>query len=1056
MKRVLLFFSMFLFLGFSLQAQVLITGTVTDEATGEGLPGTSVLEKGTTNGVVTDLDGNFQITLSSEDAILIVSFVGYTAQEFSVVGATEVNVALKADVLGLEEVVVVGYGTQKKKLVTGANLNVKGEQIAELTPVNAMDALKGITPGLSITQDNGQPGSGTSVNIRGMGTIGHSEPLYVVDGVVVGDIDYLNPSDIETIDVLKDAASAAIYGSRAANGVILVTTKKGSSGQKIVVNYSGYYGVQNIYRQLDMLDAQQYMEIMDEGNVNRGQEPYNWETKVPANTWEKLQNGWKGTNWIDEVAMENAPIKSHSISAAGAEESVIYSFGASHIDQKGIIGGDIIDAGFKRTTLRLNTEFILFKNKRHNVFKIGQNLTYMASENKRIADGNIYWNDLRHAIRSTPLQPVYDENDGDKYNYSAPYDQIAIYMTNPIATMWYDRAHNWDPQDKVIGNVYAELEPIKNLKIKSVYGIDWWSGLHRSYSEIFDLGAGMSRVEDAVEMRMNKGKNWQWTNTISYNQSFGVHNFALVLGHEMRRYQLDYNVGGNANNSIFEKPEYGYLDLMKDPEDVTKLGTWGTDGAAGGGGLMSYFGRVSYDYKEKYLLTGVLRADGSSNFAKDKRWGYFPSVSAGWIFTKEDFMASTSNFVNFSKIRFSWGQNGNERIDNFIYSSTISYSDERYYFGADKITSAVVSYPARVPNPDVAWETSEQLNFGLDLNMFRSRFQSTFDIYKKTTRDWLVIPPLLATAGAAAPWVNGGEIENKGLEISLGWKDQISEFKYGVMVTMDFRKNEVTKVENEEGRIEGDRSVLDQGKPHIQRVEEGYPIGYFWALETDGIMQNEADVLAYSRPDTLDPEGNPVPYFANQQPGDFRYVDQNGDGKIDAKDKKMIGDPNPDFIYGIQLNMEYKGAYVATTFNGQRGHQVMQSYRQNTEQTWANYTTDVYDRWHGEGTSNTWPRLSSTAERNYTEMSDFYMHDADFLRFSNLTVGYKFGRFLKDISWLTQVDLYFSAKNLYIWTKYNGMDPEVGYSVDDGWQRGIDLGLYPSSRTFLVGLNVTF
>lgn len=1031
-----------------------ITGTVTDTDTGEPLPGVSIVLQGTSTGVITDLDGNYSIS-AADGQVLVFSFVGYLNEEISISGQSTIDVALVTDFQSLDEVVVVGYGTQKKKLVTGANLNVKGEEIAELTPINAMDALKGITPGLSITQDNGQPGSGTSVNIRGMGTIGDSEPLYIVDGVKVGNIDYLNASDIESIDVLKDAASAAIYGSRAANGVILVTTKKGKGGQKTIVTYDGYYGVQNIYRQLDMLNASEYMEIMDEGFVNRGQNPVNWESKVPASTWDQLQNGWEGTNWIDALKTENAPVMSHSLSVSGAEESMVYSLGASHIDQTGVLGGDIIDAGFKRTTLRLNTEFVLAKNSSHDIIKVGQNLTYMASNNKRIADGGIYWNDLRNAMRSTPLMPVYDEEFGDKYNYSPPYDQIAIYMNNPLADMQYNRDLNWNPQDKTIGNAYIEIQPIKNLKFRSVYGIDWWSGQSRSYSEKFFFTDGVKRDEDAVNMSMYKGKNWTWTNTVSYNTSIGVHNVSAVLGHEMWARQLDYNVGGWGNNSIFESPDYAYLNLMKDPEDVTKISTWGNDWAAEGGALLSYFGRVSYDYKEKYLLSAIVRADGSSNFAEGNRWGIFPSVAAGWVFTKEPFMAGLSDVINFSKVRFSWGQNGNQSIPNFQYSSTIAYGG-RYYFGTDKITSAVASYPARVPNEDVAWETSEQLNLGLDINMFNSRLQTTFDAYDKTTKDWLVTAPILNTAGASAPSINGGEIVNRGVEISLSWKDQIGDFKYGVSVSMDFRKNEVTKVENEDGIIHGWGDVLDQGVSEIQRVEVGKPIGYFWAFETDGILQNEADVLAYSKPDTLDASGNPIPYFNGQKPGDFRYVDQNGDGKIDNEDKKMIGDPNPDLIYGFQINMEYKGAYMAATFNGQRGAQVMQSFRQNSEHTWANYTSDVFDRWHGEGTSNTWPRLSSTAERNYKYMSDFYMHDADFLRFSNLTLGYKFGKHLKEVNFLSEVNLYVSAKNLYIFTDYNGMDPEVGYSPDGGWQRGIDLGLYPSARTFLVGLNVTF
>ncbi|RUA14134.1 MAG: SusC/RagA family TonB-linked outer membrane protein, partial [Flavobacteriia bacterium] len=494
---------------------------------------------------------------------------------------------------------------------------------------------------------------------------------------------------------------------------------------------------------------------------------------------------------------------------------------------------------------------------------------------------------------------------------------------------------------------------------------------------------------------------------------------------------------------------YAYLDNV-DKTDVNSIDTWGRDNAAGGGGLLSYIARAQYNYKERYLLSATMRADGSSNFAKGNRWGYFPSLSAGWILTEENFLSGAKEVLDFAKLRASWGQNGNQSIDNFIYSSNIAYLNPGYFFGDTKPISQPTAVPARVTNPDVTWETSEQLNFGVDMRLLQSRLGLTFDWYKKTTKDWLVVAPIQGTSGAGAPYVNGGDIENTGLEAMLSWNDSANDFKYGITLSGSYNKNEITRIANADGIIHGPSSVLAQGTAEVSRAEVGKPIGFFYGYQTDGILQTQEEVDAYVKPT------DGTPYFSDQRPGDVRFVDQNQDGIIDEADKVMLGDPNPDFQLGIQLDMEYKGFFTNITMAGKFGMQVMQSYRSFSDNFDQNYTTEIFDRWHGAGTSNRLPRMSSVSNRNTNFISDIYMHDADFLRINNLTVGFKLGRYLSNIDYISEIRIYGAVNNLYTFTKYDGMDPDVSFGHDASWASGIDLGLYPLPRTVMFGLSIDF
>lgn len=1049
--------------------EITLSGVVTSADDNQPLPGVTVVVKGTTNGTVTNFDGIYSLNVAS-DAILQYSFVGMKQQEISVDGRSQINVALEADAFDVEEVVVVGYGVQKKALTTGANLNVKGEDIAEMNTGSAMEALQGVAAGISITRNNGAPGAGTRVTIRGLGTIGNSNPLYIVDGVAVGDIDYLSPSDIESIDVLKDAASAAIYGSRAANGVVLVTTVKGKKGRPAQITYDAYYGVQNIYKNLDPLTAQEYMYIMDEGRVNDGLAPNNWEamlknnnwlnntfdgnlgTQLGEQVWNDLQNGWEGTNWIDEMTNKNAEVQSHALNITGGSEDINYSMGISYFDQKSMIGGDISDAGYKRMTARLNTQMVLKKNDEHSIVTVGENFTYTNTENRSPRTGNIYWNDLHNALVQHPLMPAYwqpaIDNNINQFGFTPTMDGINQH-TNPIASMFYATNYNYGKGNKVTGNVFAELEPIKDLKIRSSYGIDAWFGHGRSMNPTYALGTLYTDDVDGASQNQYFGNNWTWTTTASYERLFGDHKVSGLVGYELLQNQINTEVGGSRNNLLFPgNPRYAYINNTKSPSSINDINTWGADWAAGGGGIMSYIARAQYNYLEKYIVAVTMRADGSSNFSKGNRWGYFPSISAGWVMTSEDFMQNV-DILDFAKLRASWGQNGNQSIDNFIYSSQIAYVFPGYFFGDTKPVSGTTAYPAKVPNPDVTWETSEQLNIGFDARLIDSRLGVTFDWYKKTTKDWLLVAPILGTAGAGAPFVNGGDIQNSGVELVVNWNDNIGDFKYGVSLSGAHNKNEVTRIANTDGIIQGPSHVLSQGTASVSRVEVGQPIGFFYGFKTDGILQNQDEVDAYVTPDG-------APYFNDQRPGDVRFVDQNLDGVIDEDDKMYLGNPNPDFEMGLQINLEYKNVYLNTTLAGKFGMQVMQSYRSFADNFTQNYTSSVFDRWHGEGTSTTMPRLTYGSNRNQQFISDIYMHNADYLRINNLTIGYNFGKLLSDFEAVSTLKVYAAVNNLYTFTKYDGMDPEVRFGHDAGWASGIDLGLYPSPRTVMFGLSVAF
>lgn len=563
---------------------------------------------------------------------------------------------------------------------------------------------------------------------------------------------------------------------------------------------------------------------------------------------------------------------------------------------------------------------------------------------------------------------------------------------------------------------------------------------YRKFAPVYNLSSDNFRNENEVQQQMTTRMNWMIENTINYTFSAGRNNFDILLGQSVENNGLGMSMNGSNKNSLFNDFEHAYLDNTK----VILAGSTTLGGAPITPHKMaSFFGRVNYDYNEKYMLTFVMRADGSSNFKRGKRWGYFPSVSAGWVLTNESFMEGITSFMDFFKLRASWGQNGNQSIDGFQYLSTIDFN-ARYFFGTDKGAITTGAYPDILANEDVTWETSEQINVGFDARFLRSRLGVTFDYYVKNTKDWLLKAPALTSYGAGAPYINGGDVQNKGIELGLTWRDQVGDFSYGLSYNIAHNKNEVTKINNSEQIIYGSTGTLFRNSDEMYRAQVGYPIGFFYGYKTAGVFQNQAQIDAYKGAK-----------YDNVQPGDLIFVDTNHDNKIDSKDRTMIGNPYPKVNMGFNVNMEYKGFDLNIATVAVLGNQIAQSYRNYKDEPLDNYTTEIYGRWHGDGTSNTLPRLTSTSHLNWQNISDIYIKDGDYFRIQNLAIGYDFKKLFPQM-FLEKARLYFAVQNLLTITGYSGMDPEVGYGDGKSWASGIDIGSYPSPRTIIIGFNLKF
>ncbi len=1028
-------------------APLTVQGTVTQASDGEPLIGVSVLVKGTNQGAATDIDGNYVIK-ADEGATLVFSYVGCKTREI-VVTSSRIDVALLDDVEVLDEVVVVGYGTQKKKLVTGATAQIKGDDIAKLNTTSPLQAMQGQLPGVSIASESGQPGSSMKVTIRGLGTIGNASPLYLIDGIG-GDISTLNPADIESIDVLKDAASAAIYGAQAANGVVLITTKQGKEG-KAKITFDGYFGWQSAPRKMKMLNSKQYMTIMDEAQINSGLAPYDWNSMnaIWRTNAEGERTGLIDTDWIDTMFKDNATTQSYTIGVTGGSATSTYSMSLGYLNQEGIVGGSDV-SNYSRYNFRINSDHKLFGN----ILTVGEQASFIYVKSTGIGVGDQYNNTLRGAFAATPLTPVH--NAEGEYNNTTGSDWFQN-DGNPYGSMMVN-TNNRSKNVTFNGNVYAQLEPIKNLRIRTVFGAVYGSSEYRSFTPIYEFSPYVYSTETRVNQNMNHSLCMTWTNTATYDFSIKDHDFNVLIGMESSRYNGTYLGGGQG------KLKEGFDDWAHAWISNGTGATLGENGVSVAGyphddsRTVSYFGRIGWNWQEKYMINATVRRDGSSHFAKGHRFGTFPSVSAGWNISNEKFMESSRSWLDFLKIRGSWGRVGNQNIDNYQYLAPIKSQNTHYYFGqylgpngqlmdySTILANNWGAYPSRLGNLGVTWETSEQIDFGFDARLFGSRLSVNFDWYQKTNKDWLVVAPILATAGTDAPFINGGDVKNTGVELGLSWNDVIGrDFSYSVSLNGAYNKNKVGSIPNEDGIIHGDDNTLYENALEFYRAQNGMPIGYFWGYKTNGIFQNEQQINDWIA------AGNGVLQGANVAPGDVIFVDINHDGVINDDDKVDLGNGMPKFTYGFNINLYYKNFDLGITANGAAGFKIVQSYRNHNVKQ-ANYTTAILDRWTGEGTSNKIPRV--TNENINWQFSDLYTQDGDYLRLSNLTFGYNFAPLMNQ-KWCSQCRLYFQAQNLLTFTKYDGMDPEIGYGTQS-WVSGVDLGYYPRPRTFLFGVNLAF
>lgn len=1051
----------------SVQQSKRITGRVFDS---QGpVIGASVMVKGTSQGAVTDLDGNYSLTCQP-GTVLVISYIGYKTQEVRVGDQTEIPVTLEADNTNLDEVVVVGYGVQKKKLLTGATVQVDGSEIANRNTISPLTALQNQSPGVNIVATSGKPGAGFNVNIRGAGSNRNNTPLYIIDGVA-GDISSINPADIERIDVLKDAASSAIYGARAANGVILVTTKQGKAG-KVSVNYDGNIGWQNLYRVPKQLTAKEYMEVMDWTARGDGKPGIEWDKYIPSDVLESYKNGTNpGTNWLDLLNNKNAITTSHSLNVVGGSELSKFSIGAGYQYQDGVIGGELAPSDYRRFTLRINSDHVIYRHNNRNIVTFGENIYYQHSENKGIQIGNMYSNAIYTMLHTPSIIPAYNTDGSLFTGYDATsngWNLIGLnqYFGNPLNVIQNSQdSMNKSRNHNLNATGYITISPIKGLTYKGVAYYKNYSSVWKGYKSVFYNNTNSQNVNDQLSENMNTGWNWGTTHTLNYVVDLNKHHLDVLAGTEYSRegngmgeglgIQVSGNIFENSWNNAYAANFSGRdgsatLPISEGTDDLKNKPQFDHS-------ILSYFGRINYDWNETYMLSLILRADGSSNFADGHRWGWFPSVSAGWVLTNESFLESAKSWMDFLKIRGSWGQNGNENIGSFLWNSTYSFGPYgQYSFNNDKEKGFTGGYPSRMANPDLKWETSEQLDLGFDARFLNQRLGVAFDYYNKITRDLLIDVPIEPHNGFDRQMQNAGTVKNSGIELALNWNDKIGkDFNYNIGWNIASNKNEVTEVNNGSGYIQGGENLLSQATTFMARFEEGHPLSYFYGYKTSGVLQNEKEVEEYVK--SLDGKKENTLQGSSIKPGDLRFVDNNNDGVIDDKDKTELGDPHPDVTMGINLGFNWKGLDFSVSGYAALGQQVAHSYRRFGDSQFDNWSTNVYNYWNGENTGNgRYPNLTSGSNVNMLTVSDIYVDDASYFRLQNITLGYDFSKIWKTCPF-QQLRVYFQAQNLFNITGYDGMDPEQGSSIaNESWVTGVDICNYPQPRTYLVGVNVKF
>jgi len=1008
-----------LFLPGFIVAQSTITGKITDKGDGSPLPGVNILVKGATNGTISDVEGTFSLSVQGENPTLVFSSIGYFTQEIAVGSRQEINVEMSEDIASLEEVVVVGYGTQKKSNITGAIASLSGEELEQVQVASFDQAIQGRAAGVYVTSNSGQPGGGISVRIRGIGSINNSNPLYVIDGVIVGagnsetsnPLSTLNPNDIESVEVLKDAASAAIYGARAANGVVLITTKRGATGQP-VLSYNGYYGVQVPTTNLPRpMNAQEFAENMNRAFTAAGEDaPFD----NPASLGE-------GTNWKD-VLMDNGSIQDHQLSISGGTEKHNYFVSANFFNNDGIM----LETFHRRMSFRVNTD-----NKLSDRWSMGNSLAFSRTSRYDNGSGNrtFIHGAFTNIYQMLPTEPVYNP-DG---SFAGPTDTRLERRRNAASQILLPERENI--QNRLLGNLYVNFEPIPGLTFRTSFSTDL-QARNTYFSEppyreglLEDLFSNVNRSSDDFTF-------WLWENFATYEKSIGKHTFSVMAGTSAQSQQYKFlRASAEYESDAFTEVSNSALVNISE----TRMNEES---------LASIFGRVIYNYDDRYLLTANIRRDGSSKFGPNNKFGVFPSFSAGWRVSEEAFF--NSELFNDVKLRGGWGQVGSDAIGNFKYLAALN-TGFNYPFGNQQGTSSLGAALEELGNPNIQWETSTEWNVGADLGLLENRLTFTADYYEKTRTDMLLTLPLAGVSGLARTVDNVGELINKGLELSTNYRKVTGKFTYDLNVNLTTFSNEVVDIDVLNEIVASTYS----GSGAVALVRVGQPLGVFYGLVTEGLFQTEGEVQAAN---AIDGDESTPFQLNGTAPGDFKYRDLDGDGRITGDDRQIIGSPVPDFTYGINANFRYGAIDMSLQFFGVQGNEVLNLARSIRESSGRSFnkSVTVVNAWNGPGTSNTVPRPIVTDPNQNVRVGTHLVEDGSFLRLRQLQIGYNFPETLLSRIGITQARAFLAGQNLLTFTKYSGNDPEIGFDGNNTAANGIDQDLYPQARTYSVGLNISF